>query len=110
VSVVTTQAVKKYLNDLVAILYQKEYFGFEESALEYVDDLLDDIIVRLPHRPHKPAPPYFDRYGKKMYYASFVKNKQTTWYAFFTKYNSNGEVIYLIRYITNSHVAAQHFS
>ncbi len=33
----------KYFNDLSTILYQKEYFGFEESALAYVDSLLDDI-------------------------------------------------------------------
>ncbi len=107
-SVLIMPEVRAYLKDLPKILYEKEYFGFEEQASKYAIELLDDITARLPYRPHKPAPPHFDRYGKGMYYASFRKSKQTAWYAFFTKYNSNGEVIYLIRYITNSHVAAQH--
>ncbi len=106
--VVTTPNVKEYLNNLILILYEKEYFGFRDSARKYVIELIEDISQKLPHRPHKPAPPYFDRYGKGMSYATFPKSKQTAWYAFFTKYNGNGEIVYLIRYITNSHVVAQH--
>jgi hypothetical protein len=106
--VLTTPEVKEYLNNLIQILYGKEYFGFRDSARKYVIELIEDISQNLPHRPHKPAPPHFDRYGKGMSYATFRKSKQTAWYAFFTTYDSNGEAAYLIRYITNSHVAAQH--
>jgi len=106
--VVATQGVKQYLNDLVYILYEKEYFGFEDSAHKYADELLDDIITNLPTRLHKQAPPYFDKYGKGMYYATFRKNKQTAWYAFFSKYNDKGNTIYLIRYIANNHTVAQY--
>jgi len=28
----------KYFNDLSTILYEKEYFGFEESALSFVQN------------------------------------------------------------------------
>jgi len=104
----TTPEVKLYLNDLISILFEKEYFGFEDSAHKYVDDLIDEIENNLSLKPHKPAPKYFDRYGKNMYYASFRKNKQTVWYAFFTKYqDENNEIIYLIRYISNNHMDAQ---
>ena len=100
--------VQDYLDSLVPILYENGYFGFVETAIEYVDDLIDDIETNLFVKQHKPAPSHFDQYGKGMLYASFKKNRQTTWYAFFTKYNENGETIYLVRYINNNHTIAQH--
>ena len=98
-----------YFENLMEILYQKEYFGFRESARAYVIELLDDIKTNLPTRLHKAAPEHFDRYGKNMRYAAFRKNKHTTWYACFTKYKENGDTTLLVRYITNNHLAAQHF-
>jgi hypothetical protein len=106
--VYTTSDVKRYYNDLITILYEKEYFSYEAQAQEYVDELVDDIKSSLPTRRHKPAPEYYDKYGKGMYYAAFTKNKRTTWYAFFTKYEENGEIIYLVRYIGNNHTEAHH--
>jgi len=97
-----------YLEELVTILYQKGYFSWLDTSEKYVDELVCDIIITLPLCPHKPAPKYFARYGKNMYYAAFRKNKQTTWYAFFSKYNDNGNMIYLVRYIANNHIVAQH--
>jgi len=95
-----------YFNELSTILYEKNYFGFEETALKYVDDLMNDIKTTLPNRPKRPAPPYFDRYGKKMFYVVFRKNKATQWYVFFNIYKIKGEFIYLVRYISNNHVIA----
>ena len=45
--------VQDYFRELAHILYEKEYFGFEKSALKYVDDLFDDIEDTLPHREKK---------------------------------------------------------
>ena len=87
---------------------KRDIFSFEDTALNYVLELYDDIILTLPSRPHKPAPNYFDRYEKNMKYASFPKNKHTTWYVFFTTYWQNGEEIYLIRFIANNHTIAQY--
>lgn len=106
--VIFLPSVQAYLDSLIPILYEGEYFGFEDAAIRYVDDLIDDVRDNLPFRPHKPAPPYFDRYGKKLLYAAFPKNKQTTWYAFFTKYRYSGETFFLVRYIANNHSVAQH--
>jgi hypothetical protein len=100
--------VTEYMEGLVPILYEKGYFSYKKTAREYVKDLYDDIKTNLPTRIHKPAPPYFDQYGKGMYYATFKKNRNTTWYVFFTRYLKNGEKIYLIRYINNNHVIAQY--
>jgi len=100
--------VIEYLNNLVDILFENKYFSYPQDALEYVDELRNDIKKTLPTRLHKNAPPYFDKYGKNMKYAAFKKNKQTTWYVFFKTYNKNGEKIYLVRYIANNHTVAQH--
>jgi len=107
-NVLFTPKVLLYFEELTVILYDKEYFSLLEASKKYVDELVDDIATYLPTRQHEPAPNYFDKYGKGMYYASFRKNKQTTWYAFFNKYKENGETTYLIRYIANNHTVAQY--
>jgi len=106
--IIALPEVQQYLDNLKKILFENEYFGFEEAAQKYVDDLFNDIITTLPIRLHKQATPYFDKYGKNMKYASFPKNKRTTWYTFFNTYKKNGEKIYLIRYIANNHTVAQY--
>jgi hypothetical protein len=100
--------VQQYLESLKKILFENEYFGFEETAQKYVDDLFDDIKTTLPIRSKQPAPKYFDRYGKGMYYAVFKKNKHTHWYVFFRMYKEKREMYYQIRYINNNHVIAQY--
>lgn len=73
--VIALPEVREYLMELIQILYKKEYFGFEENAQKYVEELIFDIKNNLPLKLNKPAPPYFDRYGKKMLYATFRKNR-----------------------------------
>ena len=106
--VIAIPEVQQYLESLKKILFEEEYLGFEESAIKYVNDLFDDIITSLPVRAKKPAPKYFDKYGKSMYYASFRKNKRTQWYVFFRIYRERRELIYQIRYIGNNHTVAQY--
>ncbi|MCL2682072.1 MAG: hypothetical protein FWE63_01135 [Bacteroidales bacterium] len=103
-----TSKVRQYFKDLVPTLYNLGYFSYSESSQKYVRELIKDIETNLPTRPHKPATKYFDQYGKDMLYATFRKNKQTTWYAFFTKYNENGNTFYLVRHIANNHTVAQY--
>ena len=107
-SVLFIPKAREYTRYLMRILYEKGYFVFEENAQKYVDDLILEIETTLPTKSHKPAPKHFDRYGKNMKYASFRKNKNTQWYAFFKTYNRNDETIYLVRYISNNHVIAQY--
>ena len=100
--------VRLYFQELQDILFEKEYFGFEESAVQYVRDLILDIEKTLPTKVSKAAPPYFRQYGRNLRYATFRKNKHTQWYAFFNKYQKDGEIIYVVRYISNNHVVAQY--
>ncbi|MDR2691793.1 MAG: hypothetical protein LBB73_05780 [Dysgonamonadaceae bacterium] len=105
--ILSSPEVLQYLNELVDILYEENYFGFEDSAIEYVEKLKSDIKKTLPYRPKHKAPHYFDRYGKDMYYVVFKKSKATQWYVFFTIYEEAGELTCLIRYISNNHVIAR---
>ena len=43
-----------------------------------------------------------------MYYAVFKRNKNTSWYAFFNIYHRPKETVYLVRYVNNNHMIAQH--
>ena len=90
-----------YLEELTFALYEKGYFGFYDSACEYVDRMVNDISSNIHLKLCKKAPPYFSKYGKNMFYVSYQSNNQTTWYIFF---NVNDDR-YLIRFITNNHVS-----
>lgn len=106
--VLVSPEVRSYLYELSQILYDKEYFGFLESAEKYVETLFEEIKTTLPYKVNYPAPRYFERYGKKLLYSRFTKNKTTQWYVFFNIYQQDKETIYLVRYISNNHVIAQH--
>jgi len=106
--VIVLPKVLGYFDNLVTILYEREYFGFEETALDYILELYDDIVRTLPHRLHKTPSSYFNKYGKNIKYAIFRKSKHTTWYVFFNTYKKGGEIIYLVRYIANNHTVAQY--
>ncbi|MDO5665833.1 MAG: hypothetical protein Q4G63_11340 [Bacteroidia bacterium] len=75
--------VEDYLFELSETLYKKGYFGFKDSAVAYVRNLVLEIKNTLPISTKRPAPPYFERYRKNLYYASFRTNKNSQWYAFF---------------------------
>jgi hypothetical protein len=105
-SVIFLSSVRNYFNRLIPVLYEKGYFGFQESAKRYVEDLFNDIETNLPKLPSKSAPQYFDNYGKDMEYAVFRKSKHTQWYVFFRVYRKHGEDIYQVRYIANNHLIA----
>ena len=82
------------LNSLVDILYYKEYFGFRDSAKDYVNAIYDFIytIPTLKHRQTKNK-----KHGG--YYCRYKPNKNTTWYITFDIEDD----LYLIKDITNNH-------
>ncbi len=98
--------VQDYLFDVVRILHTHNYFGFHDSAVKYIDELILDIETNIHFKTHKKAPAYFTKYGNELWYASFRRNKNTTWYVFFTRFS---EELYLIKYISNNHVIGQYF-
>ncbi|MDH6305569.1 hypothetical protein M2459_002038 [Parabacteroides sp. PF5-5] len=96
--------VVKYLNELVDVLYEQDYFGFKESAYDYVDWILDRVSKNIGTMPPKAAPEYFSKYGENLSYIRLKRNTQTTWYVFFNQEND----LFHIRYISNNHIIAQY--
>lgn len=101
--IIFDKSVVTYLNELVDILYEKEYFGFKESAYDYVGWIIDKIENDIDKVSYKVAPSYFEKYGKNLYYSTFKRNANTQWYVFFN-YENN---IFYIRYIGNNHNCSQ---
>jgi len=94
-----------FLDELTDILIEKGYFSFYEYSAEYIEYLVNYVKNNIKNKPHKPAPSHFSKYGNNLYYITYNRTKQTTWYIFFQKTGS----FYFIRYITNNHVAGQFF-
>lgn len=94
---------KIYLKELVDILLEKEYFGFSDSANEYVDRIYDDIETLIDVKRHRKTPRQLAKHGA--YYAAFKGSKRTMWYVFFNKKDDR----YVIKYITNNHTAKASF-
>ncbi len=90
--------VVTYLNELVELLFYKEYFGFEDSAQFYVQKIYDFFENDLINFPHKKTPIKLKKFGSN--YAFYRPNNRTTWYIFFEKSNNR----YLVTYLTNNHV------
>ena len=95
-----------YLDELSFILYESGYFGFKDSAKKYTDKIFDFCQQYVGILTGKSAPAYFNRYGINMKYITYRPNKQTAWYIFYQQYEDK----YLVRYITNNHVATQYFA
>ena len=107
-SVLFLPEVSNQFIEIAEVLYEKGYLGFLDSALEYSESLFREIQSDLPFKVHRKAPDWFDKFGEGMLYASFRKNNNTTWYVFFNVYNVGGEVVYLVRYLSNNHLIAHH--
>ena len=103
--IIFAKNVEFYLDELMLLLLEEGYFGFPDSAKSYVDRLIAYAEQHIGKIAGKNAPDYFQRFGQNMNYITYRANKRTSWYIFYQKRNN----IYLIRYITNNHVAAQYF-
>lgn len=86
-----------YLDDLIKILYKKEYFGFIESAEIYVSNIYDFINQNIENFPSRKTPTPILNFGSN--YIFYKSNSRTTWFVFFEKHKSN----YLITHILNNH-------
>lgn len=103
--IVYAKEVEIFLDELLIILFKKDYFGFPDSAKSYVDRIFDYVEQNIGILQGKEAPAYFSKYAKNMEYLTYKANKFTTWYVFYQQ-RAN---IFLIRHIANNHTVAQYF-
>jgi len=88
-----------FLDELIDILIEKEYFSYYESSVQYIEDLVYYVEKNISLLHHKKAPVYFSKYGSELFYITYQRNKQTTWYILFQKSKQS----YFIRHIINNH-------
>jgi hypothetical protein len=96
--------VELFLDELLIILSERHYFSFWEDASLYVKRIVLYAVQYIGVLQGKNAPFYFNRYGSNLKYITYRANKTTSWYIFYQQQDN----IYLIRHITNNHVAAQY--
>ena len=81
--IIISNNVDNILNELTQILYNKNYFGFQKSADNYVQ-LIRDFIETIPNKPLKLCKnPYFGKYyarydvakSKMQYFITYEVNK-----------------------------------
>lgn len=70
-----------YLNNLILVLAEKNYFSFEENAQLYVQNIYDFIEFEIQNFPHKTTPIKIKHLGQK--YIFYKANQRTTWFIFF---------------------------
>lgn len=92
-----SEEVETYLNQLIDILFEKEYFGFKEDAQIYVAKIKWFIDDNISVYPPKKVPIELKEFGEK--YILYKASPQTTWYIFYIQ----DEHRFLIKFITNNH-------
>ncbi len=102
--VVFAAEVEEDLYDLIEILVERGYLSTYPFAISYVEELIIDVQRKIHSKLKKKAPAFFERYGKDMYYITYQRNPNTTWYIFFSVI----EDTYFVKYITNNHVSGQY--
>ena len=103
------EVVDQFL-ELAEVLYADGYLSLKEVAIEYAESLFRDIQRHLPNKLRRNAPEYFKQYGKGLFYSIFPKNRHTTWYVFYSIHTIGDDTIYLVRYIGNNHLVANHLN
>ena len=76
-----------YLDDLIEVLYKKNYFGYLESSEIYVSKIYEFVEENIESFPNKKTPLKLQHFGKN--YIFYKINPRTTWYIFFEKENTN---------------------
>ena len=86
------------MNDLIDILFYKEYFSYIENAEKYIVDLKNELENYIDVKQQYDSPKNFQNFGK--FYIIVSLNNRTSWFVFFDKRDNR----FLIQYITNNHI------
>ena len=97
IEIILQQNVTDYLEELILVLYENEYFGFEIDAQDYIQKIYDFIEQSISVFPYRNTPLKLLQLGSK--YIFYKANPNTTWYIFFESSDNR----FLITYITNNY-------
>lgn len=96
-TVLISDDVTQYLEDLVLILRDEGYFNFIEEAELYVFDIFAAIPIAIQSQPHKLSPTSLTKFGDL--YVTYNSSGRTTWYIFFSVYGGRA----IVEFVTNNH-------
>ena len=96
--------IEEDLYQLIKVLVEKECLGADPSTIFYVEELVADIWQNIHSKQKKASRFYNHVFGQYIYYITYQRNSNTTWYIFFSVIGDT----YFIKYITNNHVSGQY--
>jgi len=85
------------IEELIKILFVKEYFGFEIDCEFYAEKIYDFIDGNISKPISRNTPKPFQKFGKK--FLRYKANNHTFWYIFFDQKDDK----FLINHILNNH-------
>jgi hypothetical protein len=85
--IIIKESVIQYLDDLIFVLYNNEYFGFIDSSEIFIDKLINFIYENIEIFPSKKTPIQIQYLGTN--YIFYKSTQRTTWYIFFEQKNKN---------------------
>ncbi len=69
--IIFADKVSNYLDQLVYVLFEEEYFSYSDNAQVYVNKIVDFIVSEIASFPHKKTPSSLSHLGT--YYIFFEK-------------------------------------
>ena len=95
--VVFAEEFHQDIENLITVLFEKEYFGFKSDCQSYAEKIYDFVEDNIDLPVSKITPLSFHKFGKR--YLKYKANHRTTWYIFFTEKNGR----FLVTHILNNH-------
>ena len=101
--VVISEEVVEYLVDLSYLLFKNGYFDYFENALQYDDDIYDEIFNTIYIAKHIEVHINHKHFGD--FYFVIKGNRRTAWHVYFIEKNN----VYYISKILNNHLPTAKF-
>ena len=95
--IIFSEEFHQSIEELVGLLFVKNYFGFESDCQNYGDRIYDFVVENINFPISKNSPKKLQHYGKK--YIRYKVNNHTTWYIFFDQKGNQ----FLVNHILNNH-------
>lgn len=96
--IIFSKKFHRSIEELIEVLFLKNYFGFESDCQNYGDRIYDFVVKNISSIPvSKNSPQELQKYGKK--YLRYEDNNQIYWYIFLDQKDTR----FLVKHILNNH-------
>jgi hypothetical protein len=95
--IIYSEEFHQSIEELVEVLFIKEYFGFEIDCFLYSEKIYDFVDYNIMKPISRKTPQRLQKFGKK--FIKYKANNNTSWYIFFDQRDNK----FLINHIINNH-------